>query len=182
MKKIKCIVYIVTIIASISLIGCDGDDGGGGGNSSPHSVNFFNNIAYSSGNSMSAKLETSAGTWTADSGEYSSCKSVSNNSICDIRVYFDGDYKFAFNDCLDIEDCTDATLLLTLEGSSTFVLKLICHDDCGNDILNVQSFEGFADIVDTASIINIEVEIDLFSNLNDEGENDDLEPLLPLVF
>ena len=50
--------------------------------STSHGVNFENQVQYSDGSSLTAKLKTSAGTWEAETGEVSECQEISED-ICD---------------------------------------------------------------------------------------------------
>ena len=100
----------------------------------------INNVVYSSGKSLTAKLETSEGTWSASSGKYSPCAAVSD-SICNIKLYIDGDYQGSFSGCIELEDCI-RDLTMVLDYQDGLKLGLACVDQCGDRILSIHAADS----------------------------------------
>lgn len=113
-------------------------------------VNLYNNLAWSGGTPLTAKLVCSSNTFQADTGEYSNCQEVSSN-ICDCKLYLDLENYGTFSGCLDLSEyCSgDATLILSLDESDNIALYIQCVAKCGDPIMDVGYLgDNYDEIID----------------------------------
>ena len=127
-------------------------------------VNLYNDLVWSGGTSLTARLMCSSNTFQADTGEYSNCQKVSG-SLCNCNLYLDNEDYGSFSGCLDVSEyCSgDATLILSLDESDNIALYIQCVARCGDSIMDAGYSVNDAIILDTGYVLeNIDGMLELY--------------------
>ena len=117
-------------------------------------VNFYNNLQYQGGGSLTAKLMCTTNTFQASTGQYSNCQQVAND-LCNCDLYLDDEKVGTFSDCLSVSSaCSgDSTLLLTLNDSSDIVIRITCVNRCGDSIMDAGYPVDYDFVIDADLIV-----------------------------